>query len=111
LPRLKTLSMKIIDWLSKKLQKGLEYSLVHATQFWLRFMNSSGLSKICAKTRDWWSETAMIFDLRKSPPESIGWWESWNVITSDKTWVYSYDAETNYDPYTESILFHPTPRE
>jgi hypothetical protein len=33
LPRWKTLSMEIVDWLTKKLQKRLEYPLVHATQF------------------------------------------------------------------------------
>jgi hypothetical protein len=33
LPRWKTLSTEIIDWLSEKLQKKLEYALVHATQF------------------------------------------------------------------------------
>jgi hypothetical protein len=30
----KILSTEIVDWLSEKLQKRLEYPLVHATQFW-----------------------------------------------------------------------------
>jgi hypothetical protein len=36
-----------------------------------RFMNASGISKICAKTLDWWSETATIFHLCKPLPKSI----------------------------------------
>jgi hypothetical protein len=32
-PRWKTLSMEIVKWLSEKLQRRLEYSLVNATQF------------------------------------------------------------------------------
>jgi hypothetical protein len=33
-----------------------------------RFRNALGLSKICAKALDQWSETVMIFHLWKSPP-------------------------------------------
>jgi hypothetical protein len=53
-----------------------------------RFKHASGLSKICAKTLDRWSETAKIFHMRKSPP---------NIITGDKRWVYGYDIETKQE--------------
>jgi hypothetical protein len=47
-----------------------------------RFRNTSGLNKICPKTLDFLQRANDDENLLK------------NVITGDKTWVYSYDVET-----------------
>jgi hypothetical protein len=77
--RWKTLSIEIVDWLSEKLQNFMPHN------FNGRFRNASALSKMCAKTPDWWSETTTIFHLWKLPP---------NFNTGDETWFYGYDVET-----------------
>jgi hypothetical protein len=67
--------MEIIDRLSKKLHKRLEYSG--------RFRNASGLSKMCQDLTD---------DLRQRSNYNKNLLK--NVITGDETWVYSYYTET-----------------
>jgi hypothetical protein len=59
-----------------------------------RFRNASGLGNIWAKTLEWWSETATFSIcenlLQRANDENL----LKNVITSDETWVYSYNIES-----------------
>jgi hypothetical protein len=101
LPRWKTFSMEIVDWLSEKLQIGWSIHWFMLHNFNGRFKNVFGLSITCAKSFDWWSETATIFHLWKSLPD---------VITGDQTLIFGYDIETKEKSSHWKIPASPLPK-
>jgi hypothetical protein len=95
LPRWKTLSVEIVDWLHKKLQKRSK----HPHNFNRKFRNAWSLSKICAK------DSCLM--ISKGHMTKIFWKMSLPLI---RCGFLVMTLKPNYNPHTGRVLLHLTPR-
>jgi hypothetical protein len=99
LPRWETLSVEIVNWLSEKLQKRLDYPLVHD----IILIEDLGKHRVPAKfvpRQDWWSETATIFHLKISSKEHM----------TTKTLFTVMTLKPNNIPHTGRVLLPLAPK-
>jgi hypothetical protein len=98
--------MEIIDWLSKKLHKSLEYAG--------RFRNALGLSKICAKTLDWWSPPKIkwrqkSFEKRHHRWQDVGlqlWhWNQTTIFMLEESYFASHKKAWQVHSRVKAMLF------
>jgi hypothetical protein len=107
LPRWKTSSSTDCP---KSCKRGWSIHWFMPQNFNERFRNALRICKNCAKTLDWWSETATFSICENLPPRANDKNILKNVIIGDKRCVYGYDTETKQQSSTCKSPASPRPK-